>query len=130
MSKYGLNIPSLHKKMKFSIKDFFTFTEEILNGKLHILCSECFNITLLFNSLTTNVSMVYKPVNWFAEQVRESLNGICIYKFMFFFKFIKDNLKISITIENTVRKENFFTNTLKSRCLPYMDKISCIFTNM
>ena len=33
------------KKMKFSIKDFFskcdlvTFTEEILNGKLHFLCS-------------------------------------------------------------------------------------------
>ena len=42
---------TLHKKMKFSIKDFFskcdpfffsdffTFTEEILNGKLHFLCS-------------------------------------------------------------------------------------------
>ena len=41
---------ALHKKMKFSIKDFFskflqflpdlvTFTEEILNGKLHFLCS-------------------------------------------------------------------------------------------
>ena len=43
---------SLHKKMKFSIKDFFskydqirrkldlvTFTEEILDGKLHILCA-------------------------------------------------------------------------------------------
>ena len=38
------------QKMKFSIKDFFskcdqirrlvTFTEEILNGKLHFLCSE------------------------------------------------------------------------------------------
>ena len=26
--------------MKFSIKDFFTFTEEILNGKLHFLYSE------------------------------------------------------------------------------------------
>ena len=42
----------LHKKMKFSINDFFskcdqirmkrmiTFTEEIFNGKLHFLCSE------------------------------------------------------------------------------------------
>ena len=44
---------TLHKKMKFSIKDFFskcdqiqrklhgllTFTEKILNGKLHFLCS-------------------------------------------------------------------------------------------
>ena len=24
----------------FSIKDFFTFTGETLNGKLHVLCSE------------------------------------------------------------------------------------------
>ena len=31
---------SLNKKMKFSIKDLFTFTEEILNGKLHLLWSE------------------------------------------------------------------------------------------
>ena len=31
-------------KMKFSIKDFFsTFTEEILNGKLHFLCSESYS---------------------------------------------------------------------------------------
>ena len=39
-----------HKKMKFSVKDFvskfdqisddlLTYTEEILNGKLHLLCS-------------------------------------------------------------------------------------------
>ena len=28
------------QKMKFSIKDFFTFTKEILNGKLHFLCSD------------------------------------------------------------------------------------------
>ena len=26
--------------MKFSIKDLVTFTEEILNGKLHSLCSD------------------------------------------------------------------------------------------
>ena len=43
------------QKMKFSIKDFFSkydqircgfgqFTEEILNGKLHFLCSEFFSI--------------------------------------------------------------------------------------
>ena len=29
------------EKMKFSIRDFFTFSEEILNGKLHFLCSMC-----------------------------------------------------------------------------------------
>ena len=28
------------QKIKFSIKDLVTFTEEILNGKLHFLCSE------------------------------------------------------------------------------------------
>ena len=28
------------QKMKFSIKDLVTFTEEIPNGKLHFLCSE------------------------------------------------------------------------------------------
>ena len=27
------------QKMKFSIKDLVTFTEEILNGKLYFLCS-------------------------------------------------------------------------------------------
>ena len=27
-------------KMRFSIKDLVTFTEEILNGKLQFLCSE------------------------------------------------------------------------------------------
>ena len=37
------------QKMKFSIKDFFsadlvTFTEEILHGKLHFLCSDLFEI--------------------------------------------------------------------------------------
>ena len=33
----------MQEKIKFSIKDFFskvTFTEEILNGKLHILYSD------------------------------------------------------------------------------------------
>ena len=28
------------QKMKFLIKDFFTFTEEIPNGNLHFLCSD------------------------------------------------------------------------------------------
>ena len=51
---------TLHTKMKFSIKDFFrkydqirqkttdlvTFTKEILNGKLHFLCSDMKNYYL------------------------------------------------------------------------------------
>ena len=54
MHKKHFSDKTLHKKMKFSIKDFFskcdhlliwsadlvTFTEEILNGKLHFLCGE------------------------------------------------------------------------------------------
>ena len=31
---------TLHKKRFFSIKDWVTFTEEILNRKLHFLCSD------------------------------------------------------------------------------------------
>ena len=40
--KIIIRLLSLHKKMKFSIKDLVTFTEEILNGKLHFLCSVFF----------------------------------------------------------------------------------------
>ena len=49
----------MHKKMKYSIKDFFskcdqirrkldlvTLIEEILNGKLHFLCSDTYKIEL------------------------------------------------------------------------------------
>ena len=57
--------------MKFSINDFFskcdqirsflmdliTFTEEILNEKLHFLCSECFRI----NPFQVNVPFVPPP---------------------------------------------------------------------
>ena len=32
------------QKVKSSIRKFFTFTEEVLNGKLHFLCSE-FNLS-------------------------------------------------------------------------------------
>ena len=38
----SMHIPYTVQKMKFSIKetaDLVTFTEEILNGKLHFLCS-------------------------------------------------------------------------------------------
>ena len=38
------------QKMKFSMKDF-TFTEEILNGKLHFLCSE---IRLILEAIFCN----------------------------------------------------------------------------
>ena len=44
-TKRFINLRCTVQKMKFSIKDFFikcdlvTFTEEILNGKLHFLCN-------------------------------------------------------------------------------------------
>ena len=46
--KLSITLTNTTKKMKFSIKDFFskcdqirsfTFTEQILNGKLHFFCS-------------------------------------------------------------------------------------------
>ena len=45
------------KKMKFSIKDFSTFSEEILNGKLLFLCSGCYKKGYNFNS---NLYIFYK----------------------------------------------------------------------
>ena len=42
MEKNSDAVSDTAQKMKFSIKDFFdlfTFTKEILNGKLHFLCS-------------------------------------------------------------------------------------------
>ena len=52
------------QKIKFSIKGFFskcdqirrklvTFTEEIFNGKLHFLCSDCKKIFSLFYTQAT-----------------------------------------------------------------------------
>ena len=40
------DIANTAQKMKFSIKDFFTFTVEILNGRLHFLCSVTFDLNL------------------------------------------------------------------------------------
>ena len=49
---HNIKATTTAQKMKFSIKDFFskcdqirrvTFTEEILNGKLHFLCSVSIN---------------------------------------------------------------------------------------
>ena len=44
------NTPITAQKIKFSVKYLVTLTEEILNGKLHFLCSEYTNvmITLAF----------------------------------------------------------------------------------
>ena len=40
--------------MNFSIKDFFSKSEEILNGKVHVLCSE--NLLLVFKVRATDLS--------------------------------------------------------------------------
>ena len=38
-AKYQLHVYITVQKMKFSMKDFFTFTEEIVNGNFYFLCS-------------------------------------------------------------------------------------------
>ena len=38
-AKYQLHVYITVQKMKFSMKDFFTFTEEIVNGNYHFFCS-------------------------------------------------------------------------------------------
>ena len=70
---------ALHKKMKFSIKDFFskcadlvTFTEEILNWKLHFLCSAVCNAhdvspqlsLFLSHGFHWKQSVLYDTNNW------------------------------------------------------------------
>ena len=52
------------QKMKFSLNDFFSkcdqiFTEEILNGKLHFLCSEYVNIPEHLKVIVWNVGRFY-----------------------------------------------------------------------
>ena len=58
---------SLHKKMKFSVKDFFskcTFTEEILNGKLHFLCSVIKTSLFLLQCLQKDFEVYEKCQNF------------------------------------------------------------------
>ena len=61
--------------MKFSIKDFFnkydqiTFTEEILNGKLHFLCSE--------KSIKALFYQVYKSADFNFYLVFYQNNRVC-----------------------------------------------------
>ena len=53
------------QKMKFSIKDFFTFAEEILNGKLHFLCCNMSDIveTIFWKNPTAVIAMLLGFVN-------------------------------------------------------------------
>ena len=41
------------QKTKFSIKDFFSKCDQILNGKLHFMCSDCGKATDPFHSCWT-----------------------------------------------------------------------------
>ena len=56
--------------MKFSVKDFFSKCVEILNGKLHLLCSEgtgneeCITFTLLAKSLVLTIFYGQIRVNY------------------------------------------------------------------
>ena len=74
------------QKMKFSIKDFFskydlvTFTEEILNGKLHFLC-RCLSLpdlctsTILGLFLAVILARAYQ--NWLLVAIRK--NQLAVY---------------------------------------------------
>ena len=71
---------SLHKKSMFSIKDFFsTFTEEILNGKLHFLSSVSGKIclSLIAVSLATLHYRVFQKCKikapWFSQKTAVTL---------------------------------------------------------
>ena len=65
------------QKMKFSIKDFFkkfdqirsfTFTEEILNGKLHFLCSDRY--TKKYRQITVKLQ---SNTNLLTHEIRKEL---------------------------------------------------------
>ena len=53
--------------MKFSIKNFFTFTEEILNGKLHFLGS------------VSNVSNIINDIKLMNIKLMKSITNNIIY---------------------------------------------------
>ena len=48
-----------HDLDKVSLADLVTFTEEILNGKLHFLCSENSKGRLLFSKMCRNFQNVF-----------------------------------------------------------------------
>ena len=77
--------------MKFSIKDFFsklvTFTEKILNGKLHILCSVIF-------SLKDFITLI--PLSeWSADYLKPF--ELCYMKK----KYCQDNIKFHLSPDST-----------------------------
>ena len=123
---------SLHKEWSFSIKDFFskcdqihrktsdlvTFTAEILNEKLHFLCSVCYikpnffyrertpyKIPVICHCGIKYVTMEWIELNWLRkhmEKVRSrkafilnkflywiKLNSFLEYRYCFFFDFRK-----------------------------------------
>ena len=75
------------QKKKFSIKDFFSkcdqifrkldFTQEILNGKLHFLCSICYHFYWLIKkvfSINDNIAILYF-CSW--EKISIATSSMC-----------------------------------------------------
>ena len=53
---------STTQKMKFSMKDLVTFTEEIVNGKFHFLCNATDALSALDVHMSFNVHNVFRGV--------------------------------------------------------------------
>ena len=60
--------------------DLVTFTEEILDGKLHFLCSEDCENYELFLTRKLRLSLEFYPCSFALEWTRLSLKWKCLYK--------------------------------------------------
>ena len=114
--------------MKFSIKDFFTFTEEILNGKFHFLCSgECLPIHVsLFirNPKLLDICLAFRMFCWQAwfKQSRSSrLEVFCKEAVLRnFAKFTGKHLYQSLVFNKVagLRPATLLQKRLWHRCFP------------
>ena len=65
----------IHKYFTTQTADLITFTEEILNGKLHFLCSEKSKTVIRIHqrSLQTLATEIYKAKNKISPEIVNSL---------------------------------------------------------
>ena len=100
--------------MKFSIKDFFskcdhadltTFTEEILNGKLHFLYS-VYNSTLLF---ITDFLLLFFFVLFLEFYLRDNDKGLCL-------EYFDDKFGPGFNCASFIQFQNHFMHSSK-KCL-------------
>ena len=109
----------MHKKMKLLFKDFFskcettnlvkyTFTEEILNEKLHFLCSDIPLDTGHKLNGTSSERLVYVQfMSWLHEDIRYYLKDSTMKK-------MKRNEEIALSY--TAQKMKFSIKNFSSKC--------------